>query len=133
VFSGDKLIEVGTKIKKPSVGDRSICAAPLDSEGITIYLCYVDLGRVDLLVRRDSIPTVLTLSGPPFAASLNAIVSRSSNQWPRGIATMLVILLRMPLRDLSIPVIIENDPRQWVVRTSDLVELTIPKICCAAG
>jgi Ribbon-Helix-Helix transcriptional regulator family len=56
-----------------------------DSEWITINLSYLDLGRVDLLVQEgfyyngaDFIP----LSGPPLTANLNAIVSRSSNQWP---------------------------------------------------
>jgi hypothetical protein len=62
VFNGDKLIEVDTNIKKPSVGDRSICSAPIDSEWITINLSYVDLGRVDLLVQEGFYYNVPTLS-----------------------------------------------------------------------
>ena len=38
-----------------------------DTEKITINLGYVDLGRIDLLFRKDSTPTGRTSSGPRSA------------------------------------------------------------------
>ena len=48
-----------------------------DSEKITINLGYVDLGHIDLLVRRGFTPTAPTSSAPRSATSSNDTPPRS--------------------------------------------------------
>ena len=53
-----------------------------DSEKITINLGYVDLGHIDLLVRKASTPTAPTSSAPRSATSSTGTPMRPGSRWP---------------------------------------------------